>query len=70
MAQEVIKGKAEEKLEDLQNKYTEVEVQKLSAEDNSYTMALGGLLFTIVCILLPIRMLVHYCFSKGDGEDG
>ena len=33
-------------------------------------MAIAGLLFTIICIIIPIRTLVYYCFDKGEGEDG
>lgn len=71
LEQEDYQGRAEEKLDNLQQQYTDFEYSKLSNEDNSYTMAICGLLFTIVCIILPIRMLVFYlCFDKGEGENG
>lgn len=70
LEKEDIQGKAEQRLEEIQEQYTNLDIQELSAEDNSYSMAVSGLLLSIICILLPIRMLVIYCFSGGEGENG
>jgi uncharacterized membrane protein len=65
-----LKLEAYDQIDSLQSELTNTDVEKLSDDDKSHMIALVSLLFTIICIILPIRLIVIYCCDSGEVSPG